>query len=80
MFLRHDGKGGGGVLLSDSIPKVMEMRPDALEGGLVEHLLELRMRNGNDEFGSLLQRASVKVHSTIFGDEPMDVVACGDST
>ena len=42
------------------------MRSKALEGGFVEHLLELWMRYRNDEFGPFLQRASVEVHSTIF--------------
>ena len=78
MFLRHDGKGGGVVLLSDSIPKVMEMRSKAFEGGFVEHLLELRMGYRDDELCPFLQRTSVEVDRTIFRDEPVDVVARGD--
>ena len=56
------------------------MRPEALEGSLVEHLLELGVRHRDDELGSFLQRTPIEVNRTIFRDEPMDVVACGDST
>ena len=58
----------------------MEVRPEALEGGFVQLFLELRMGNGDDEFGAFLQRTSVEVHGAIFRDEPVDVVARGDST
>ena len=67
-------------LLDYTIPKIMKMRSEAFESGFVEHLLELGMRHRDNEFGSFLQRASVKVHCTIFGDEPVDVVARGDGT
>ena len=55
MFLRHDGKGVGGVLLSYIIPEVVKMRPKALEGSLVKHLLELWMRHRDDELGPFLK-------------------------
>ena len=58
----------------------MEMRPKSFEGSLVEHFLELGMRYRDDEFGPFLQRAAIKVYRSVFGDEPMDVVARGDST
>ena len=50
------------------------------EGCLIKHLLELWVCHRDDEFGALLQRATIEVHSTVFCDEPVDVVACGDST
>ena len=56
------------------------MRTKTLESSLVEHLLELRMRHRDDEFGPLLQLASIEVHCAIFGHKPMDVVARGDCT
>ena len=55
------------------------MWAETLERRLVEHLLILRMRHRYDEFGAFLKRAAVKVHCTVFGYKPMDVVARGDS-
>ena len=66
--------------LSYIIPQIMEMRPESLEGGFVQLFLELRMGNGDDELGTLLQRTSIEVDGTGFRDEPVDVVAGGDST
>ena len=58
----------------------MKMRPEALEGGLVEHLLKLGMCHRDDELSPFLKRSSIKVDSAIFRNEPMDVVARGDGT
>ena len=58
----------------------MEMRSKPLEGSFVELLLKIGMGYGDDEFGSFLQRPAIQVDSTVFRDEPMDVVARGDST
>ena len=58
----------------------MIVRAEALERCLVELFLIFRMSDGDDEACAFLQRATVKVHRTVFGDEPVDMVAGGDST
>ena len=56
----------------------MIVRAEPLERSLLQLFLELGMSDGDDQFGTFLQRSSVQVHRSVFRHEPVDVVARGD--
>lgn len=56
----------------------MIVRAEALESSAVEGLAGIRVGDADDQLGTLLQALAIEVDGTVFGDEPVDVVAGRD--
>ena len=56
----------------------MVVRAEALERGAVEGLAGIGVRDADDQLGALLEALAVEVDGTVFGNQPVDVVAGRD--
>ena len=52
----------------------MVVRAEALEGGAVEGLAGVGVRNADDQLGALLEALAVEIDGTVLRDQPMDMV------
>lgn len=70
-FLSAFTRGRYGAVRSNA--EIVIMRAEPFEGGTIESLAVVRVGNGDEQLGSLLEGFAREIHSTPLGDYPMGI-------